>query len=125
MRISTCVALAVASEICRDFRAALHVCESARRCKPLDLGVQPLKDSMKGDPEGEEISASKVELSVSIHKRKWRPEGAFRSARDLTLVCNRRGVRTQTAGDWPMGAMASRGGRTRCLGTEPAVLIRP
>ena len=120
-----CVVLAVVSEICKDFRVALHACESARGCKSLDLGAQPLKESMKGEPEGEEISASKIKSSVSIHKRKWRSEGAFRSARDPTLVCNRTGVRTQTDGDRPRGVMGSGGGRTRCLETEPTVLIRP
>jgi len=64
---NTCVVLAVVSEICKDFRVALHVCESARVCKTLDLGEQPLKESMKGEPEGEEISASKIKSSVSIH----------------------------------------------------------
>ena len=120
-----CVVPADVSEICKDFRVALHVCESARVCKPQDLGAQPLKESMKGEPEGEDISASKTKSSVSIHKRKWRSEGAFRSARDPTLVCNQIGVRTQTDGDRPRDEMDSGGGRTRCLETEPTVLIRP
>ena len=67
-KINTCVVLAVVSEICRNFRVALQVCESARGCTPLDFGVQPLKESMKGEPEGEEINASELKSSLSIHK---------------------------------------------------------
>lgn len=31
-------------------------------------GIQPLKESMKGEPEGEEINVHELKSSVSIHK---------------------------------------------------------